>query len=584
MHRFMVKFKSTTRKTYTIDCDHPRSVLDAIKSHKMYKEKIQGSDENIIIQLGREDKEAVIATHFPCSCIEQDECLIISQKPEQVEYIKQQHYEPVLPTNSYSVFYIDREGGLHTKTKELFRSRFVKQYKYLCVYGEKAMTVEEAVTNDGRFVDDLGDFTLSDNDNPDMLTDCKQRVDNLHQKKFKMCLPLNKTESAEKGAEAPGTSSGTVAVREVAQQRGISVRAALEAEQRRKEDEGSEDNTEEVYEILCQQFPQLKERMQSRFSGDSFQAALKLRKEDFGKIQQSFSEVHRVRKLLNLGRSVCKVVVDNECVGTGFVLFDNFILTNAHLFKTCVEGEKLPERINVFALFDYDEPEPHTQFYSFSCKKTFVDFNYNFDLDYAVLELNPDGQKQNLKSKRRKMTVPPGLLEKFSPMPQNGEACIIGHPKGEVKKMDPVCIVEKERREEAVAEHLKPYQDTVFTIQSIRQLIHDKSIEDIMMGGRKAEDTVTYNTFMYHGSSGSPVFDAHCDVFGLHTAGFTYGFPKHVESVIEYAHPLLDIFKNIVSKLRSKGDNELLERVEEKAKGNEYLTKVFESDEPMDTD
>lgn len=65
-------------------------------------------------------------------------------------------------------------------------------------------------------------------------------------------------------------------------------------------------------------------------------------------------------------------------------------------------------------------------------------------------------------------------------------------------------------------------------------MIKDNGIDDIMMSGCLEEEVVTYNTFMYHGSSGSPVFDALGRVFGLHTAGFVYGFPKE-KGVIEFA-------------------------------------------------
>ena len=57
-------------------------------------------------------------------------------------------------------------------------------------------------------------------------------------------------------------------------------------------------------------------------------------------------------------------------MGTGFVLIDNFILTNAHLFKDCVEGENLQEDKNVFALFNYDDPEPDMNYSYFTVKKT----------------------------------------------------------------------------------------------------------------------------------------------------------------------------------------------------------------------
>ncbi|CAK6979707.1 serine protease FAM111A-like [Scomber scombrus] len=589
-HELKVKFNASDPEEYTIHCDQPRTVLEAIKSSKKYNE-LKCTDENIVIQLGEADGEYAVATHFPCSCLEDGALLIISSKPETVVEVLNKPSEIVQPRNRYSVFYIDTLGGRNTRTKELFRSKAMKQFKYLCVYGENGTTVENCLKRDGRFIDDLSEFTLSDNKNPKRLTEHTQKVDNLDTKRFKICLPLNKNTKAKdkKQQEVPCASNSSQRktdsvpvskvskVSEVAKQRGTSVKTLLD-----KSD--SSENTEEIYEMLRQQFPGLKELMESRFPGDSYEEAVNLRRENFGKIQKSFSEVHRVRKLLELGKSVCKVVVENVC-GTGFVLFDNWILTNAHLFKDCVEGEDLLEGINVFALFNYDDPEPHRNYSCFTVKKTLIDFS-DGELDYAVLELNPEGQK--LKQSTGTVKVPPGLLKKFGPVPQNGEACIIGHPAGEVKQMDPTCIIGKENRGKAVDDHLEPNRDTLFTLHSIRQVIRSQGIKNILMGGNKADRVVTYNTFMYHGSSGSPVFDARCRVFGLHTGGYTYGFKNHTQSVIEFAQPLLTIFKSLLTKIKKSGDEELLKRVEREAKGNSYLKEDViveqEYDEPMDTE
>uniref|UniRef100_A0A3B4TJ87 Serine protease n=1 Tax=Seriola dumerili TaxID=41447 RepID=A0A3B4TJ87_SERDU len=471
-NHFTVKFSRHDPKEYNVNCHQPCTVLEAIKSTEKYKEKIKCADANIIIQLGKEDKESIVPTHFPCSCISDDECLIISCKTEKIEEAQVQQNKIIYPRDRYIVFFIDTIGGVNAKSKELFRSSVVKQYKTLCVYGEKGMTVEAALKRDGRFIDDLGKFSLSDNENPNILTDCTVTVDNLDQKLLKI--------SVEKS---------------------------------------SSDNTDEIFEILRQQFPDLKKWMEERFSGNSYEEELTLRKEDFGKIQQSFSEVHRVRNLLKLGESVCKLIVKDVCDGTGFVLFDNFILTNAHLFKDYVDVKKLQLDVDVWALFNYDDPEPDTNFYQFSCEKTFIDFDV--ELDYAILKLNPE--------------VPPGLLKKFGPLPLNGEACIIGHPEGRLKEMDSTCIIEKEKRLKAINDHLQPYTDSKFIIQSIIQVLKAQGTEHILSGGDLAEKVVTYKTFMYRGSSGSPVFDAF-GLVGLRTAGFTYGFPKHTESVIE-GHP-----------------------------------------------
>ncbi|KAM4564381.1 serine protease FAM111A-like [Fundulus diaphanus] len=565
-HRFTVKFKATDRKEYTIDCDQSRSVLEAIKCSLDTTDKmIKCADESIIIQLGKKDRDSVVPTHFPCSCVGDGESLIIHySKMEKIEVVQEQHDETIHPREEYSVFYIDTVGGLKTKTKDLFRSKMIKQFKYLCVYGEKGMTVEEALKRDGRFVDHLGEFTLSDNDNPDRLTVRTQRVDSLHQKAFKIRLPLNKRESIENPARS---------ILNVALESGNSVKKAIEQP-------GSSVNVDEIYELLRQQFPDLKTWMESRFPGDSYQQALNLRNEKFGKIQQSFCEVHRIEKLLKMGKSVCKVIVSNVSQGTGFVLFDRFILTSAHLFKGCVQGNTLEDHINVSALFNYDDPEPETNFFFFSAEKIFVDIDD--ELDYAVLELKPEGQRFNPKTKSENAKVPPGLLNKFGPLPRNGEACIIGHPAGGVKKIDPTCIIEPEDRGQAVNDHLAKYKDSMFILQSVFQ-IKNRGIDDIMMGGEKAEKVATYHTFMYHGASGSPVFDAHGQLFGLHTAGYGYGLPEMKDSVIEYAHPLLAVFEKFASNLKESENDEMLQKLKEAVTENQHLKQILQF-EPMEVD
>lgn len=568
-----MKFSRADRNEYHIDCDQPWTVLQAMKSTESYNKKMKKcSDENIVIQLGKGDQKYIVATHFPCSCIPKGECLIISCESEKVEQAQGQHYSAIHSEDKYSVFYIDTVGGLHTKKKKLFRNQAVKQFKYLCVYGEKGMTVEEALKRDGRFIDELGNFTLSENDNPNCIIERTQKVDNLDQREFKVCLPRRGSD----GNQQEDNNCSTVAALNVAHP---SVKAAMAKS-------GSSQDPEEIYEILRQQFPALKELMESRFANNSYEDTLNLRRKDFGKIQQSFSEVHRVRKLLKQGESVCKVIVENVCQGTAFVLFDNFILTNAHLFKGCVEGDRLKEGINVFALFNHEDPEPHVNYYYFQLAHRNIWYSQG-ELDYAVLELNPEGQKPNQTTQTKKMKVPPGLLKFFGPVPSNGEACIIGHPAGGVKKMDPTCIIEKAKRQQAVRDHLHQY--SCFIVYKIQNIIKDQGIENIMMGGNGAEKVVTYNTFMYHGSSGSPVFDAIGQVFGLHTAGYTYEFQKQTDSVIEFAHPLLAIFEHFVKMVKKSGDVELLGRVEEEAKRNHYLKKVLDTNradtaEPADPD
>ncbi|KAF1380926.1 hypothetical protein PFLUV_G00169140 [Perca fluviatilis] len=521
LHHFTVTFSSSDSKEYAIDCDQPRTVLEVIKSTEQYGKKMKSCpDENVVIQL-------------------------------------------------------DTIGGKYTKQKKRFVNNVVKEFKYLCVYGEKGMTVKEALKRDGRFVDDLGNFTLTDNKNPKCITEQIQKVDNLDNKKFKICLPRKRAanDSSRSSNNSPQMCDPTPAVdeaqqrkiRAAMQKRGISVRAAIEKS-------GNSVDIEEIYEILRRQSLDLKTLLESRFPGDSYQKAVNLRKENFGKIQQSFSEVHRVRKLLKLGQSVCKVVV-GDVQGTGFVLFDDFILTNAHIFKGFVEGQTLKEGTDVSFFFE----DPESKQYHFKLAHPDICYSEG-DLDYAIFKIMPVGENYNHTTRKiTQMKVPPGLLKIFGPMPWNGEACIIGHPAGGVKKMDLTFIIEKEKREHAVLDHLHPYKESIVTIHSICHLLKDQGIENIMMGGRIADKVVTYHTFMYHGSSGSPVFNARGRVFGLHTAGYAYQFQNSDNSVIEFAQPLLTIFKHFVSTLKGSGKEKLLERVKKVVKGNPDLEKIFKS-------
>ena len=491
-----MKFSHKDDKEYNVNCDQSCTVLEGIQTKQKYNQ-LNYPEKNLVIQLGKGD-DYIIATHFPSSCVNRGEVLIISCVSEMVEGAKIQPATEIHSRDRYSVFYIDTVGGTNAKTKKLFRSNAVKQFKYLCVYGEKGRTVEEALQRDGRFSDDLCNFTLSDNENPNCLTECTDDVDNLNEKKFKICLPLKKTAHDKKQQENTDASNNpkkrrltrSTSVLNVVHQRGRSVRAAVE-------ERSNSDDTGEIYALLRNQYPALKELMQNRFPGDSYQKAVELRKEDFGKIQQSFSEVHRVRRLLELGESVCKVILKDVREGSGFVLFDNFILTNAHLFKGCVEEDTLKKGVEVCVLFNYDVPEPDINYCCFEVVNSYIYLKKD-NLDYAVLELNTQGQRiSNLKTQtQKKIKIPPGLLKDFGPIPESGEACLIGHPRGEVKKMDPTCIIEKEKRVQAVYDNVHPDKDSPFILHSISHLIREQGVENIMIGGKLEEKRSTYKTFM----------------------------------------------------------------------------------------
>ncbi|XP_035989891.1 protein FAM111A-like [Fundulus heteroclitus] len=560
-HSFTVKFGADGPE-HTVTCTQPRTVLQVIKSHEsqQFKEKIKKPEENIIIKLGKGNDCHIVATHFPCSCVDEGERLTIITSASEVE--KKQKETSVLPKDNYSVFFIDKEGGkkCKTKTAEIFRCNTIPgKFRYYRVYAKKGMKIKEALRLDGRFVDYLSDFSLSCNKNG-KLTRCTEIVDCLHEKKFQICLekkkipdvqqPIQKQQSASDNSQ----NNETTTVLEYAKSNSVSIQTAIK-------ETGSEVDLKEIKNLLQLQFPDLKKWMEERFPGRSFRKALELKKEKFGNIQQSFSEVRTIRELVRLSESVCLLELKEnksnfKVQGTGFVLFDNFFLTNAHLFKRWQESgiQNWWEYFTITATFNSEKRDGSER--TWQAKGVLG----NNDLDYALLELTCESPTPGPTE-----TVPPGLLERLGPVPEpndDGGACIIGHPGGGVKKMDLTCVIGKENMEQAVEQNLQSYRDYLFTVYSINHQIKRHPFADIQ---------VIYNSFMYHGASGSPVFDAYGRVFGLHTGGFYFDKPIAGHSVIEYAFPLLKVFENLLDEMRNNGREDLLERVKKEAKRNIHL-------------
>ncbi|XP_061566056.1 serine protease FAM111A-like isoform X2 [Cololabis saira] len=586
-HTFIVKFKNSD--PLIIECKQPSTVLEAIKSYlgEEFKKYIKCIDEKLLIQLGNTDTSPFVSTHFPCSCVMEDVCLIITTFTRPVEAkAKNPKRHTILKREGYSIFFINKEGGKNTnsRTNKVFLEMgHFSKLSYFCVYGKKGTTVEEALNRDGRFVDGLTDFKLSNEKQEKTMIKSIQTVNKLHGKKFKICLPMKKRAKAKCGKRKNSTeqleqqktasknpqSSKTKPESEMkkggkettndiirlAAEEGISLGEAMKEKQ-------SGIDVEVINELLRKQFPDLKQWMESRFPGESFQEELKLKKENFGKIQQSFSEVHRLKGVLELSDSICLLKVsgsvpcseiEEQKVGTGFVLFDNFVLTNKHLFGTQTEeGTSVWwTNVSVTAQFHFENP------YEAGLEFTAEVFGGCDTLDYALVQLSVDDPNT---------TASLGLLKRFWSTPDDGEACIVGHPAGGVKKLDPICVIKKDQREEAIRQNLARYN--FFAICDVDKDFKKEPSADII---------VTYNTSMYHGSSGSPVFDGSGRVFGLHSGGFLFNerIPGH--SLIEYCYPLLYIFEELVRALKVHGSTKLLLRIQEEAKKNKKLKEILAS-------
>ncbi|KAK7925622.1 hypothetical protein WMY93_007932 [Mugilogobius chulae] len=412
------------------------------------------------------------------------------------------------------------------------------------------MTIRDAIASDGRF-EELGEFTLEDASNSNESTFSVDKIDAHNEEIFRIGFEKMKR-GKNMGQETPQQKRG----QKKKKTQGASVHPEVEILAKVKAlIEPEEKHLGNIY-------PDLRETMLERFPKKSFAETLK--KVDFGKAQQSFSDVFRLRQLLEHGESVCKLVVNNVSVGTGFVLFENYILTNAHVLKEVVHDNIVDSNVIVTAVFNYVNP---------NVKSThmFIDpniINIDRQQDYAVLELQvPEQDRAN---------IPPGLM-KSSVRCLRAESLSCGPPGGSVQMIDPTCIIKSDLRMKGVHEYLQQYKENLTALVSVIGEIKNQGIDRIQSRWDPKSlynDVSSYHTFMYHGSSGSPVFDAYCRVFGLHSGGFTYGLKPKEHSVIEFSHPVLLIFETFVTNLKEKNQEELLIKVREHSTGNVHLENI----------
>ena len=269
---------------------------------------------------------------------------------------------------------------------------------------------------------------------------------------------------------------------------------------------GDQPNREEIYNLLCSQFPDLTKHMKGRQKDANSRDVRKLFSQEFGRNHQLCHDMGMLRRLVELGDSVSQVRINGEPAGSGFLLFGNYILTNAHVVLDDTT-KNLKKNINVVFTHEYKAKS------LLPLPVTVVDWTYLVDKegykqDWALLEVC--WKLNTLK------IIPQPLLKHFGPVTDSGHICIIGHPDGKFKTMDPCVTIPREKCEEL----LNP--DYLF------------------------RDIQTYGSCFYEGSSGSPVFDPDLNVVSMHTGGFHY---ENNEHAVEYSLPLSLIIEEIILKI-----------------------------------
>ncbi|XP_072000923.1 serine protease FAM111A-like isoform X2 [Engystomops pustulosus] len=199
---------------------------------------------------------------------------------------------------------------------------------------------------------------------------------------------------------------------------------------------------------------------------------------------------------------------DRSETGTLFLLTETLALTCYHVVKLLIKSGAVS---NVEVIFNYESNEKtvHGKYLGEEWS------NENLDVAFVRIEISP---------------TPPGLINYIAPPPEDGAVSIIGHPGGEHKKIDSHCsVIAFSQRAESIAN----------TIFSDRSYIHVLTKYSFMC--MNDPTLMTYDSCLYEGASGSPVFNSHGELVAMHTGGFLANTTLKKKSIIEYGRSTVDI-------------------------------------------
>ncbi|XP_007196556.2 serine protease FAM111B isoform X1 [Balaenoptera acutorostrata] len=308
-------------------------------------------------------------------------------------------------------------------------------------------------------------------------------------------------------------------------------------------------NLQVLSKVMMHQYPHFNEealRIQNYFEEEQKRTQLptfeqfNIYKKYFGKVTENSTSVAICERLVHLSKSIGFMKWDNNGNtgnATCFVINDGFILTCQHVLHFMVgkdtDPDSWPHIISKCAkvTFTYNEFCPIDVDW-FSMEPCLVMSDET--LDYAILKLRENGNG-----------FPPGLGGQFSPQPSSGLLYLIGHPEGQIKKIDGCAVISLEQRLERYLDHHQdgvagPYAATY----NARPMFTQRSFPSEV----QSTHTISYDTCFSVGASGSPVFNASGNLVAMHSFGHFYKHGDEVYAFIEYGYSMNSILCDIKQK------------------------------------
>ncbi|XP_065107069.1 serine protease FAM111A-like [Paramisgurnus dabryanus] len=543
-------------KTHGLTCNTSQTVLDALKTNPAFTDIRKTNQEKEIVIRKNKGKGAAVNTDYPCMLLESNEIL-------KITFIKKEENPEEQPNTSYSCpsedlvsFNVKTKGGENVRRLMRNNALATSGVDYVCVYAFKGEKFEQALRRDKRFKEIIfgRNCELTDCDS-ETIHQMSENVDKHNNKNFE--VNVTKYKQLQDSKDTSSKDKTTANVPSDAQEE-IQVdpsqhpaNTAHENTEQSTSQSGTAvkwqpiQGSEEILKLLRDQFKVLLKQLKEREKRKTPAQVRQFYREEYDKSCQSFSEVKTMKKVINLSNSVCQIRLNGSAKATGFLLFNKFILTNAHVIG--FGNSKVFNPAEFKAVFGYEDLDnigaKYVQIINLTSSFYGKDEKGNH-LDYALLEF--------IEPRLNSVEKMSELLHHYrNNSPNNrSQICIVGHPDGKVKKMDPCFVIGRENRQEAEDQH----------VSENFQFFHVMTQRSLEEKWQLHKNQITYDSCFFHGSSGSPVFDADCKLIGIHTGGYVYpGGGEKTRSVMEYAYPMQPILDNIKAQARIKGNQEIID-------------------------
>uniref|UniRef100_A0A3B5LHQ4 Uncharacterized protein n=1 Tax=Xiphophorus couchianus TaxID=32473 RepID=A0A3B5LHQ4_9TELE len=500
----------TVKDFNNMTCNKAGTVEESLKNSPKFAKTAEKNKEKelVIIRDGK-----AISPHLPCTLIKKGDRLT-------VKYVKavERPKKPIgayvslcrnKPPSNLVMFHVLTKGGKNIV--RIMKNSALRAFQEISVYAYKGERVKAALKRDGRLHSSIfkKNFVLS-NKSTSVKTELSNPVDELNDETFQIIL-LDKSD--------PPPS--------------LPVKQKLEPNQEMTPRNLVLEipNSKRTQNQLCFQFEKFVKGIKTLVPTLShFQNLFRV---DFGQSTQMCSEVRTMKRLMCLSDSAGQVRINGQPNGSGFLLFGNYAFTNGHVVKDIYDKQRSQFNEKVSVHFSYESVDQ---------TEGALDV-----LELVCFELKPDvpGGDWALLKLSAHQRLPPGLLEHIGFPPKDGGICIIGHPEGGVKKIDPCLIVPSQNRLQVVERHYRENQGPV-------QFVTRSFFEGVATSVDR-KSFLTYESCFYYASSGSPVFDKHCNVVAMHSGGYIYRSANgETKSVIEFAHPLLAIMERLIIQMTLK--------------------------------